>query len=618
MSRSRSGGRVWRTRLLVDLYGADAGAATSEAIEQRLTEARLARACRTTAPPLAAIAAEPGEPGELPRWDERDCWLISYPDQFHGTMSSRLSDLVDVVERHLGSAVTGIHVLPFHPSTSDGGFAVADYAAVDPDVGEWSDLDDLATRYEVMADAVVNHTSAAHPWFTGFLSGDPAYRGWYRSPDPADDVSHVVRPRTTAMVTSFDRRDRTAVGVWTTFSADQVDLDIDQPAVMVALVDVLCRYLEHGARAIRLDAIAYLVKRSGTPCIHLPETHRVVTLWRSALADVRPDVLVVTETNVPHAENLSYLGDGTVPEADIVYQFALPPLILHTLLTGDPSALVAWAPRAGTGRPGTTTFSFLASHDGIGVRPLEGLVGADDVERLAESVISTGGMVNRYRRADGADAPYELATTWFSAMRFDREGPGVGDLVDPEDLVRRDDRALARHLAAHAIALAVPGIPLLYMHSLFATTNDTETLARTGHARDLNRARLSVTELDTALAQSGSRARRCLDGMTAIIAARRRSPAFHPEAPHRVWSPASGVVAIGRWVLDDGTTHQAVVVVEVAGQTVNGLRVDGGEPVVGEPVVSDPVVVDLDPYGVAWFIAGEQGWVQHLPHEVDG
>ncbi len=606
--RGHLGGRGRRRQVLVDLYGDDAGGAAADAIEQRLEAARAAVISGRPVP------GGPRDPGQ--RWDERDCWLIAYPDQFKGQQSSRLQDLVDVVARHLESIVTGVHILPFHPSTSDGGFAVADYASVDPAVGDWADIAEIGARHELMADAVVNHTSAAHPWFTGFLDGDPTYRGWYRRTAPGDDLSSVVRPRTTSVVTSFDRPDGTSMGVWTTFSADQVDLDMEEPAVMVALVDVLCRYLEHGARAVRLDAIAYLVKRPGTPCIHLPETHEIVSFWRSALADVRPDVLVVTETNVPHVENLSYLGDGTVPEADVVYQFTLPPLVLHTLVTGDPSALVAWAPRAATGLPGTTTFAFLASHDGIGVRPIEGLVTPEEVERLADAVVSTGGMVNRYHRADGVDAPYELATTWFSAMQFDAPF-GI------------DDRALARHLAAHAIILALPGMPLLYTHSLFASPNDVDTPARTGHARDLNRARLSVTDLDAELADPRSRARRCLDGMTALVAARRRSPAFHPEARHRVWSPAPGVVAIERGAPTASLGPRAIVVVEIAGTRADRVRLDSSSEHDRTPaddvrragLAADhdsPPVVDLAPYGVAWLIADAQGWLQHQPLEVDG
>ncbi len=562
--------RALRRRLLSDIYGPEAGSTAASSIDD-LVDGAMARGDST-------LASRSG-------WDENDLWLIAYPDHVREPGRRSLATLAELLAGPLAGLATGVHVLPLHPATSDGGFAVADYDVVDPSFGSWSDVERLAEAVDVMADAVVNHTSASHPWFRGFLAGEAARSGWYRVPDPNGDLGPVVRPRTSPLITTFELSAGGEVDVWTTFSADQVDLDVRTPDVVVALCAVLLNYVAHGAGVLRLDAIAYLAKQEGTPSIHLPDTHRVVQVWRSALGEASPGTLVVTETNVAHVENLSYLGDGEIAEADMVYQFALPPLVLHTLTTGDPAALVEWSPLAATPWPGTTTLSFLASHDGVGVRPLEGLVDPVAVEALAALTERAGGVVNRYRHGSGEDRPYELAAAWFSLMDGD---------VDPVV-------ALARHLAAHALMLALPGVPLVYLHSLLATPNDTVTFAATGHGRDLNRARLDRAVLWSRLGEPDSLARRSLDGISALVAARRSSPAFHPEAPHRVSSPEPGVVLVERVGFGG---EEAAVWIEVAGRPV---AVPGRDARWVAIPTRDPLPAEvrIRPFGSVWAIRGQ-------------
>jgi sucrose phosphorylase len=460
---------------------------------------------------------------QTPDPTQADAWLIAYADSFRQPGVPPLVTLREVIDRHLAPEVDGVHVLPFHPASSDRGFSVVDYGAVEPAFGTWDDVGALAAGRRFMADAVLNHMSAESGWFRSFLAGEPPYDGFFRTVDPEADLSMVVRPRTLPLVTRFDGVDG-PVHVWTTFSADQVDLDYRNPDALLAALGILLRYRAAGATAIRLDAVAFLWKVEGSPSINLPETHDLIELLRSWLDEVDPGVMIVTETNVPHAENVSYLGRPGRREAQAVYQFALAPLILHTLATGDPAALVAWAASLGEPPAGCTYLNFTSSHDGVGLRPVESLLPADAMNRMSESA---GGVVNRRRAQEGSDVPYELASTWYSLMTA----------IDPEP-----ERALARHVLSQAFVLALRGIPLLYTHVLLASDNDLEGYRRTGIARDLNRADVDVDALDAALADPRSRASRATAAIRRMLRQRAASDAFHPDAPQRVTCTGSVVI----------------------------------------------------------------------------
>ena len=457
---------------------------------------------------------------------QADVWLIAYADSFQQPGVPPLMTLGEVIDRHLAPEIDGVHVLPFHPASSDRGFSVVDYGAVEPGFGTWDDVGALAAGRRLMADAVLNHMSAESGWFRSFLAGEPPYDGFFRTVDPGADLRMVVRPRTLPLVTSFDGVDG-PVHVWTTFSADQVDLDYRNPDVLLAALDILLRYRAAGATAIRLDAVAFLWKVEGSPSINLPETHDLIELLRSWLDEVDPGVMLVTETNVPHAENVSYLGRPGRREAQAVYQFALPPLILHTLATGDPAPLVGWAASLGEPRAGCTYLNFTSSHDGVGLRPVESLLPADAMHRMTELCESVGGIVNRRRGPDGNDVPYELASTWYSLMTA----------IDPEP-----ERSLARHVLSQAFVLALRGIPLLYTHVLLASDNDLEGYHRTGIARDLNRADVDVDALDAAMADPCSRASRATTAIRHMLRQRAASDAFHPDAPQQVTCTGSVVI----------------------------------------------------------------------------
>src|SRR5262249_24314943 len=410
-------------------------------------------------------------------------------------------------------AVSGVHILPFYPSTSDDGFSVADYRAVDPELGTWDDVCRLGRRFDLMFDGVFNHVSAHSEWFQSFLRDDPGYRDWFITLEGDPDRSQVVRPRTLPLLTTF----HTAAGdkrVWTTFSADQVDVNAHEPEVLLALIEVLLFYVERGARFIRLDAIAYLWKQIGTPCIHLPQTHRAIQLMRAVLDQSAPEVLLITETNVPHSDNVSYFGDGT-NEAQLVYNFALPPLVLHTLATGDATALSRRAASLELPSDGVTFFNFLASHDGTGVTPVRGILSEQEIDALVARAPAHGGYVSYKHNPDGSRSPYELNVSYFDALS-DPAG------VEPEETQIR------RFVVAHAIMLAMPGMPGFYSPPLWGSGGDRGGGEASATPRGITRQKSARPELERELADPASRRALVLFELRTLLHQRQASAVFHP------------------------------------------------------------------------------------------
>ncbi|QDU90199.1 Sucrose phosphorylase [Pirellulimonas nuda] len=490
-----------------------------------------------TDPVAAGGAAAPGS-----RWTERDVVLITYADQLRSAGRSPLRTLGDWLRRErLAEQINTVHLLPFFPSSSDDGFSVVDYLRVDPESGDWGDVEALGDDFGLMFDLVLNHASQHSAWFQSYLRGEAGYERFFFEGDPAADLSQVVRPRSLPLLTPFD----TAAGtkhVWTTFSADQVDLNYAEPAVLARMLAALLEYARRGARIIRLDAVAFLWKTPGTNCLHLPQTHEVVKLMRDVLDRLAPGALVLTETNVPHAENVSYFGgvgaEGVGDEAHMVYQFSLPPLLLEAFSAGDASAIRGWLANLAPPPPGCTFFNFTASHDGVGVRPLEGLVSDARLASLVDAMRARGGLVNTRRRPDGSDAPYELNISYVDALA-------------PDDA----DRAhhLRRFLAAQAVMLALPGMPAVYFHNLVGTQNDYAGARATGQNRRINRRKFGWEELDGALAE-GSLQRAIYDGMRDLLSRRVECPALHPDAAIELLETGSDAVLAFRRTAAGGET----------------------------------------------------------------
>ncbi len=527
--------------LLAFLYGPRAGRRTWEALAPRLEAFR--RRLRPVAEPLPL--------------SEKDAFLIAYGDQLRAPDEPPLQTLQRFLERWADDALPGLHLLPFFPYSSDDGFAVVNYKSVRPELGSWRDVEALARRYKLMVDVVLNHVSSRHPWVEGFRRGEAPYRDFFLVVEPDAeavnaDWSRVVRPRTTPLFTPIKTVDGER-RVWTTFGPDQIDLNYRNPQVLLEMLDVMLFYVEKGARVLRLDAVAYLWKEPGTPCVHLPQTHALVKLFRAVLDEVAPGVLLITETNVPHRENVSYFGEGD--EAHLVYNFALPPLVLHRFHTGSARRLTQWAEALLEDVPeGCAFFNFLASHDGIGLLPARGLLSEGEVEALVRRTQEHGGLVS-YRSAPRGEEPYELNIALYDALN------------DPYDSDSDDERDVRRFLAAHAIMLSLAGVPALYFHSLVGSRNCHECVQRTGHPRAIHRERLSINNLEAELSDEASRRGRVLRGLLRLLRARRRHPAFHPLGKQRVLSVEEGAFALLREAPDGCDPEPLLVLVDVSGRS---------------------------------------------------
>lgn len=557
---------------LADLYGADRADRVAEALEAVAGRLHAAR------PDLAA------RPRTLPQ----DPVLITYGDQVTAPGVTPLAALDRWVTERLSDALGTVHLLPFFPYSSDDGFSVIDYRQIDPRLGTWSDIRAMGERVTLMFDAVINHASAQGPWFEAFKAGQAPYSRYFRVVEAGEDLSQVTRPRTTPLTHEVSTADGSK-RVWTTFSDDQVDLDFANPDLLVEIADVLLGYVAHGARLIRLDAVCFLWKIGGSTCIHLPGTHRIIQIYRLLMDAVAPSVLFVTETNVPHEENVGYFGDGHT-EAQMVYNFALPPLLLDAVHREDAERLSDWAADLSVPSADCCFFNITATHDGIGVRGAQGRMTPAEVLGLAEAIRQRGGLVSNRRLPDGSDSPYELNITLFDALL----PPGA----DPAGT-----EALDRYLTAQAVALSLAGVPAIYVHNLFGSRSDHAALTgvdatQTEFKRLVNRHKFTWAELDGLLADPGGREARIFARYTRLLQLWRQEPAFAPTSPQAVLRLHPGVLAIRRGPEGAG---DVICLHNLSGQPAELMLPDAGartDIVTGESVPAGSLV--LPAWSMRW------------------
>lgn len=446
-------------------------------------------------------------------WDEDDIIMITYGDSVIDDGERPLVTLNKFLHRYCKNTVNNVHILPFFPYSSDDGFSVIDYSTVNESLGSWDDIEAIAADYGLMTDLVINHCSARSVWFDNFIKGEGPGSDFFFTADPSDDLSMVTRPRVSPLL----RETETANGtkhVWCTFSHDQVDFDFRNPKVLLAFIDIIKLYIDKGAKIFRLDAVAFLWKIVGTNCINLFQTHEVIRLIRTLIEHVDPSIIIITETNIPNRENLTYFGNAN--EAHAIYNFSLPPLLVNTLVTGDCSYLKSWMMSMPPAQNGTAYFNFIASHDGIGLRPAEGLLSEEEISDLVHAMQHFGGKVSWRASEHGQQKPYEINITLFDALQGTIKGP--------------DKYQVDRFICAHAIMLGMEGIPGIYIHSLLGTSNDYEKVANTGQNRSINRKRWDFNELEALLDSPFSQHHKVLTRISQLIRIRKAQPAFHPNA----------------------------------------------------------------------------------------
>lgn len=492
------------------------------------------------------------------RLKEENVYLITYGDSIYEENQPPLTTLHHFLKEEADDMITDVHLLPMFPYTSDDGFSVLDYREINPDLGTWANIEDFSKDFRLMFDFVANHMSKSSDWFQRFLADDDKFKHYFFEKTEDFDTSNVVRPRTSPLFHSYKGENGTKT-VWTTFSEDQVDVNFNHFPVLLEMTEILLEYIEKGASSVRLDAIGFIWKQSGSSCIHLDQAHEIIKLWHTITSVIDSEVQIITETNVPHKENISYFGNGT-NEAHMVYQFTLPPLVQYSFATQNAEKLSEWAKTIEKVSDQSTYFNFLASHDGIGVRPVEGILNNDELGNLLDKVKQNGGEVSYKTNPDGSESPYELNINYMDMLKDEEDSP--------EQLVQKS-------LAAHSILLSFIGVPAIYYHSLLGSGNDREGLEKSGINRRINREKLEVNQLKEEL-RSDSRRQSIFNGMRNMIAVRKSSSAFSPYADQKIIESGNEVFSLIRE--NQETAERIFFAVNVSDEVVEiELPFDGTE-----------------------------------------
>lgn len=522
-------------------------------------------------------------------WTEHDAVLITYGNSILDGAHKPLDLLHDFLLRRLKGAVNGVHILPFFPYTSDDGFAVSDFRSVDTQLGDWADINRIGDDFHLMSDLVLNHVSSQGTWFNSYLQGQEPYDQFFFEASPDDDLNEVVRPRTTPLLQKVETTNGPR-HVWCTFSHDQIDLDFRNPEVLLEFLRIIRLHVDNGVRIVRLDAVAFLWKEIGTPSIHLPQTHAIVQLMRVLCDFAAETIILLTETNVPKAENLSYFGNRN--EAHAIYNFPLPPLILHAMMSGSAHYLRRWQSGMPPAQFGCAYLNFTASHDGIGMRPVEGILPADEQAKMIDTIKDIGGLVSMRALPDGGQAPYEINTTFYDATS--------------QTFTGQDDYHFDRFVCSQTIVMSLEGIPAFYIHSMLATPNDHAQVERRGMNRAINRHRWDYPTLNDLLDDPETPQARVLRALTERLRIRAAQPAFHPNATQFTMPLDNRVFGVWRQSLD---RHQSIFALHnVSAETVRvdhmSMNLIDDEPWIdllsGDPVDMDAGGLTLAPYQCRW------------------
>ncbi len=530
--------------------------------------------------------------GDQALWSHQDILLITYGNSILEVDTLPLDSLKKFLNTYLHDSINCVHILPFFPYSSDDGFSVIDYRKVNPELGNWTQINDIANDFKLMADLVINHVSRESLWFYDFVGNNQPACDYFIEQDPDVDLSLVTRPRNTPLLVPVNTHRGTRY-LWATFSEDQIDLNFANPDVLLEFVDIFLFYIQNGARLIRLDAIAFLWKQLGTNCVHLQQTHEVVKLLRTIINHLHPDCILLTETNVPHKENMSYFGDGD--EAHMIYQFPLPPLLLHALNRGTAIHLYNWASQLPELPDNCTYLNFTASHDGIGLRALEGILSQREIDDLLDSMHRFGGFVSMKANHDGKDTPYEINISLFDAMQGTRRGA--------------DQWQVQRFLCSQAIMLSLQGIPAVYLHSMTATPNDLHSVELTGRTRSINRKQWQYDELSTLLDAVHTPNHEVFYAMTELLKLRRAETCFHPDVPQRIINTGSSVFTVLRHDSNSGRYLLALNNVSAIPQLINcdddDLTDRSGwiDLITGIELSTPLAATTLQPYQVMWLLA---------------
>ncbi len=396
--------------------------------------------------------------------------LITYAN----SLGRNISELEHILGRYFKDAVAGVHILPFYPSSSDRGFSPLRYDIVDPEYGDWNDIDRLSEKYFLMYDFMINHLSRQSLPFQDFIAGKDKspYAGmfirynefWPGGEPTAENIGKIYRRKPRAPYIEVTFNDGTREKIWCTFGDDQMDLNIHNDVTWQYIKDNLQVLAGHGAALVRLDAFAYTPKKVGGTCFfEEPEIWEMLNRVEKILSPYQVEILPEMHEHYTLQMKLAEKGYW-------VYDFALPMLLLHALHTGEAASLVHWlriCPRK--------QFTTLDTHDGIGVIDVRGLLTDEQIEMTKGLLFEKGANIKRiYNTADYKNLDiYQVNCTYYSALG------------------NNDDA----YTIARAVQMFAPGIPQVYYVGMLAGKNDIELVESTRNGRDINRHSYTAEEI---------------------------------------------------------------------------------------------------------------------------
>lgn len=515
--------------------------------------------------------------------NEKSVYLITYGDSIREKNTPTLQTFQKFINKYsFKEFITDIHFLPHFPYTSDDGFSVVDYYQVDKKLGTWDDLKNIARDFNLMYDCVINHISQKSQWVKGFLQNKLEYKNFFIVKNFKWDYSKTIRPRTSPLFHFYQKTNGEAIELWSTFSKDQVDLNFKEKNVLLKSIDILMTYFYNGAKSIRLDAIGFIWKEDGLNNMHLKQCHEIVKLWRTLSDYICKDFILITETNVPFKENISYFGKED--EAHLVYQFPLPPLLLHTFTQKDTTKLTKWSKSlAFINKLKTNTFfNFFASHDGIGLKPAMGILTNEEITDLSKIALSKNGMVS-YGQVNGKTIPYELNINAYSFLKENNKYD-----VD-------------KFIGAYAIVLSLVGVPAIYYHSLLGSTNDVKGRDETKIPRRINREKYDFEKINNLLQDDATDNYKIYNLFKKIITIRSQYDAFHPHAQQEIWDFGKNVFSL----LRIGKKDKIVFVINVTSDKIK-IKI----PLKGENILNNQIIendIQLQPYEFVWIKVSDLG-----------
>ena len=520
-------------------------------------------------------------------WSQNTIVLITYADTLEEKNSLPINSINKFLNTYCTDTFEIVHILPFFPSSSDKGFSVKDYYSIYHQFGQWNDILRISKDFGVMADVVINHGSSDSLWFKNFIKGKGKGSDYFLNFDEPFDTSKVVRPRTSDLLNPVETSDGIKY-TWCTFSKDQVDYNFSNPVVLFEFVQIIIFYLSKGITVFRFDAVAFIWKKIGTSCINLEKTHEIVRLFRTLLTYLSPKAVLVTETNTPARENVSYFGNAN--EAHWIYNFSLPPILIYSILAGDSSYLEKLTMSMPPSQLGTSYLNFIASHDGIGLRPAETFLTKDEVTKFINLMEQNGGKVSYRSNNTDTPEPYEINITLFDAMR--------------ESFNKEVNLYVERFICIHAIMLSLEGVPAFYIHSLFGTRNDYPLYKQTNQNRSLNRGKIKISEMD--LSNDSEPESYIFLQLKKLMLIRKKQPAFHPNAVQFTLHLGSNLYGIWRQSLDKKQSIFCISnltdeVVNLSLLDLNLIGFDHWRDIITEIEIDDITSeIELRPYQTMW------------------